>query len=32
MAEDSTLKKPFPRPEDVVDSSYLEEARKSPVH
>jgi NitT/TauT family transport system substrate-binding protein len=32
MAEDGTLKKPLPRPEDIVDSSYLEEARKSPVH
>jgi len=32
MAEDGTLKKPLPRPEDIVDSSYLEEAKKSLVH
>ena len=32
MAEDGTLKKPLPRPEDIVDTSYLEEARKTLGH
>lgn len=32
MAEDGTLKKPLPRPEDIVDTSYLEEARKTSGH
>ena len=32
MAEDGTLKKPLPRPEDIVDTSYLEEARKTSAH
>ena len=32
MAEDGTLKKPLPKPEDIVDTSYLEEARKTLVH
>jgi len=29
MEEDGALKKPSPKPEDIVDSSYLEEARKA---
>jgi hypothetical protein len=29
MDEDGSLKKPSPKPEDIVDSSYLEEARKA---
>ena len=29
MEEDGTLKKPSPKPEDIVDSSYLDEARKA---
>lgn len=32
MAEDGTLKKPLPKPEDIVDTSYLEEARKTSAH
>jgi ABC-type nitrate/sulfonate/bicarbonate transport system substrate-binding protein len=32
MAEDGTLKKPLPRPEDIIDNSYLEEARKTTGH
>jgi ABC-type nitrate/sulfonate/bicarbonate transport system substrate-binding protein len=32
MAEDGTLKKPLPRPEDIVDASYLEEARRTLGH
>ena len=29
IAEEGSLKKPLPKPEDIVDSSYLEEARKA---
>jgi hypothetical protein len=29
IAEEGALKKPLPKPEDIVDSSYLEEARKA---
>jgi ABC-type nitrate/sulfonate/bicarbonate transport system substrate-binding protein len=29
IAEDGMLKKPLPKPEDIVDSSFLEEAKKS---
>jgi ABC-type nitrate/sulfonate/bicarbonate transport system substrate-binding protein len=29
IAEEGQLKKPLPRPEDIVDSSFLEEARKA---
>ena len=32
MDEEGALKKPLPKPEDIVDSSYLEEARKALVH
>jgi NitT/TauT family transport system substrate-binding protein len=32
MAEDGTLKKTLPRPEDIVDTSYLEEAKKTSGH
>jgi hypothetical protein len=28
MDEEGALKKPLPKPEDIVDSSYLEEARR----
>ena len=29
IAEEGVLKKPLPKPEDIVDSSYLEEAKKT---
>src|SRR6266576_3922137 len=29
IAEEGMIKKPLPKPEDIVDSSYLEEARKA---
>jgi ABC-type nitrate/sulfonate/bicarbonate transport system substrate-binding protein len=29
IAEEGALKKPLPKPEDIIDSSYLEEARKA---
>ena len=29
LDEEGTLKKPLPKPEDIVDSSYLEEARRA---
>ena len=32
MEEDGALKKPLPRPEEIVDSSYLEEARRALAH
>jgi NitT/TauT family transport system substrate-binding protein len=32
IAEDGMLKKPLPKPEDIVDSSFLEEAKKSLGH
>lgn len=32
IAEEGQLKKPLPKPEDIVDSSYLEEARKALPH
>ena len=32
MEEEGALKKPLPKPEDIVDSSYLEEARRGLAH
>ena len=32
MEEEGALKKPLPKPEDIIDSSYLEEARRALVH
>ena len=32
MAEEGAVKKPLPKPEDIVDSSYLAEARKALGH
>ena len=32
MAEEGALKKPLPKPEEIVASSYLEEARRALVH
>jgi NitT/TauT family transport system substrate-binding protein len=32
IAEEGMLKKPLPRPEDIVDASYLEEARRELGH
>jgi len=32
MDEEGALKKPLPKSEDIVDSSYLEEARKALAH
>jgi hypothetical protein len=29
IAEEGMLKKPLPKPEDIVDSSFLDEARKA---
>jgi hypothetical protein len=29
MDEEGAFKKPLPKPEDIVDSSYIEEARKA---
>src|SRR5262245_12939029 len=29
MEEEGALKKPLPKPEDIIDSSFLEEARKA---
>jgi hypothetical protein len=31
IAEEGMIKKPFPKPEEIVDSTYLEEARKALV-
>ena len=32
MEEERALKKPSPKPEDIIDSSYLEEARRALAH
>jgi hypothetical protein len=32
MEEEGALTKPLPKPEDIVDSSYLEEARRGLAH
>jgi ABC-type nitrate/sulfonate/bicarbonate transport system substrate-binding protein len=32
MEEEGALKKPSPKPEDIIDSSYLEEARRALAH
>jgi NitT/TauT family transport system substrate-binding protein len=32
MDEEGALKKPLPKPEDIVDSSYLEEAKRALAH
>jgi ABC-type nitrate/sulfonate/bicarbonate transport system substrate-binding protein len=32
MEEEGALKKPSPKPEEIIDSTYLEEARKALAH
>jgi hypothetical protein len=32
MEEEGALKKPLPKPEDIIDSSYLEEGRRALAH